>query len=96
MTLQTEFCCGMYYDIEYQAGDACSLLVLNILQVGEKIIYHHVAGGMRESHPRVQDLQHPRLVEPCLGLQISDVIPSSLSQGGDILVFEQLTASLSY
>ena len=25
-----------------------------------KIIKHHIEGGTRESHPRVQDLQHPR------------------------------------
>ena len=37
-----------------------------------KIINHHVAGGTRESHPRVQDLQHPRLGKPLRGLQILD------------------------
>ena len=26
-----------------------------------KIINHHIEAGTRESHPRVQDLQHPRL-----------------------------------
>ena len=37
-----------------------------------KIINHHVAGVTRESHPRVQDLQHPRLGKPRRGLQILD------------------------
>ena len=37
-----------------------------------KIIKHHIEGGTRESHPRVQDLQHPRLGKPRRGLQILD------------------------
>ena len=37
-----------------------------------KIINHHIEGGTRESHPRVQDLQHPRLSKPRPGLQILD------------------------
>ena len=37
-----------------------------------KIINHHIEGGTRESHPRVQDLQHPRLDKPRPGLQILD------------------------
>ena len=37
-----------------------------------KIINHHIEGGTRESHPRVQDLQHPRLGKPRRGLQIFD------------------------
>ena len=37
-----------------------------------KIIKHHIEGGTRESHPRVQDLQHPRLGKPRRGLQIFD------------------------
>ena len=37
-----------------------------------KIINHHVAGGTRESHPSVQDLQHPRLSKPRSGMQILD------------------------
>ena len=37
-----------------------------------KIIKHHIEGGTRESHPRVQDLLHPRLGKPRLGLQILD------------------------
>ena len=37
-----------------------------------KIINHHIKGGTRESHPRVQDLQHPRLGKPRRGLQILD------------------------
>ena len=37
-----------------------------------KIINHHIEGGTRESHPRVQDLQHPRLGKPRRGLQILD------------------------
>ena len=35
-----------------------------------KIIKHHIEGGTRESHPCVQDLQHPRLGKPRRGLQI--------------------------
>ena len=35
-----------------------------------KIINHHIDGGTRESHPRVQDLQHPRLGKPRRVLQI--------------------------
>ena len=37
-----------------------------------KKIKHHIEGGTRESHPRVQDLQHPRLGKPRRGLQILD------------------------
>ena len=37
-----------------------------------KIIKHHIEEGTRESHPRVQDLQHPRLGKPRRGLQILD------------------------
>ena len=37
-----------------------------------KIINHHVAGGTRESHPHVQDLQHPRVSLPRHGLQMLD------------------------
>ena len=37
-----------------------------------KIINHHIEGGTRESHPRVQVLQHPRLGRPLRGLQILD------------------------
>ena len=37
-----------------------------------KIINHHIERGTRESHPRVQDLQHPRLGKPRRGLQILD------------------------
>ena len=36
-----------------------------------KIIKHHIE-GCRESHPRVQDLLHPRLGKPRRGLQILD------------------------
>ena len=48
------------------------LLILCILQSRKKLIKHNVAGGTRESHPRVQDLQHPRLGKPRRGLQILD------------------------
>ena len=37
-----------------------------------KIINHHTVEGTRESHPRVHDLQHPRLGKPRRGLQILD------------------------
>ena len=37
-----------------------------------KIINHRIEGGTRESHPRVQDLQHPQLGKPRRGLQILD------------------------
>ena len=37
-----------------------------------KIIKHHTEEGTRESHPRVQDLLHPRLGKPRRGLQILD------------------------
>ena len=46
-----------------------------------KIINQHIEGGTRESHPSVQDLQHPRLGldlqhprlgKPRRGLQILD------------------------
>ena len=37
-----------------------------------KIIKHHIEGGTRESHPRVQDLLHQRLGKPSRGLQILD------------------------
>ena len=38
-----------------------------------KIIKHHIEGGTWESHPRVQDWQHPRLGKPRRGLQILDI-----------------------
>ena len=37
-----------------------------------KIIKHNIEGGTLESHPRVQDLLHPRLGKPGRGLQILD------------------------
>ena len=37
-----------------------------------KIIKHHIEGGTWESHPRVHDLQYPRLGKPRRGLQILD------------------------
>ena len=40
------------------------------LDKNEKNNQHHIEGGARESHPRVQDLQHPRLGKPRRGLQI--------------------------
>ena len=39
---------------------------------GRKIINHNIVEGTRESHPRVHDLQHPRLGKPRRGLQIMD------------------------
>ena len=39
---------------------------------GRKIINDHIAEGTRESHPRVHDLQHPRLGKPRCGLQMMD------------------------
>ena len=39
---------------------------------GRKIINHHIVEGTRESHPRVHDLQYPRLGKPRRGLQIMD------------------------
>ena len=39
---------------------------------GRKIINHQIVEGTRESHPRVHDLQHPRLGKPRRGLQIMD------------------------
>ena len=39
---------------------------------GRKIINHHIVEGTSESHPRVHDLQHPRLGKPCRGLQTMD------------------------
>ena len=47
-------------------------LILHILDKMRKIINHHIEGGMRESHPCVQDLQHPRLGKPRRGSQILD------------------------
>ena len=51
-----------------------------------KVIKHHIQGGTRESHPRVQDLLHPRLGKPRRGLQILDTRigfpPPSLPQCG--------------
>ena len=45
----------------------CTVLVKN-----EKNNQHHIEGGTREFHPRVQDLQHARLGKPHYGLQILD------------------------
>ena len=51
----------------------CSLIVGCIhFASRRKIIKHHVAGGTHESHPRVQDLQHPRFGKPRRALQIFD------------------------
>ena len=41
--------------------------------MGEKKINHHIVEVTRESHPRVHDLQHPRLGKPRRGLQIMDI-----------------------
>ena len=41
-------------------------------RLGRKIINHHIVEGTRESHPRVHDLQYPRLGKPRRGLQIMD------------------------
>ena len=49
-----------------------SLLHLLHFARRRKLINHHIAGRTRESHPRVQDLQHPRLGKPRRGLQILD------------------------
>ena len=46
--------------------------LLQIQRRGRKIINHHIVEGTRESHPRVHDLQHPRLGKPRRGLQIMD------------------------
>ena len=46
--------------------------LVKIRGVGEKIINHHIVEGTRESHPRVHDLQHPRLGKPRRGLKIMD------------------------
>ena len=46
--------------------------LLKIKRRGRKIINHHTVEGTRESHPRVHDLQHPRLGKPRRGLQIMD------------------------
>ena len=45
---------------------------VKIKRHGRKIINHHIVEGTRESHPRVHDLQHPRLGKPRRGLQIMD------------------------
>ena len=45
-------------------------LFIKIKRRGRKIINHHIVEGTRESHPRVHDLQHPRLGKPRRGLQI--------------------------
>ena len=40
---------------------------------GRNIINHHIVEATRESHPRVNDLLHPRLRMPRRGLQIMDI-----------------------
>ena len=47
-------------------------LFIKIKRRGRKITNHHIVEGTRESHPRVHDLQHPRLGKPRRGLQIMD------------------------
>ena len=74
---------------------------------GRKIINHHIVEGTRESHPRVHDLQHPRLGKPRRGLQIMDtrmgfpfpfhsvVIDSiSLRTESDLILYQILHSSL--
>ena len=55
---------------------SCLVCVLHIFCTFKtkmrKIINHHIEGGTRESHSRIQDLQHPRLGKPHRGLQILD------------------------
>ena len=46
--------------------------ILHILGKNEKKNHHHIEGGTREFHPRVQDLQQPRLGKPRRGFQILD------------------------
>ena len=43
-----------------------------ILTSGDNRIYHHVAGGTRESHPSVQDLQSTTRISESWMLQILD------------------------
>ena len=45
---------------------------MNIYDVGEKIINHHIAERTRESIPRVRILLDPRLGKPRRGMQIMD------------------------
>ena len=47
-------------------------LIIENKRRGRKIINHHIVEGTRESHPRVHDLQYPRLGKPRRGLQIMD------------------------
>ena len=47
-------------------------LFCTFLDKNEKI-YGHIESGTRESHPRVQDLQHPQVDKPRCGLQILDM-----------------------
>ena len=48
-----------------KANDATERRFISILHIfrqeWEKIIKHHIEGGIKESHPCVQDLQHQRL-----------------------------------
>ena len=56
----------------YSSNDVKMGLIIRNRRRGRKIINHHTVEGTRESHPRVHDLQHPRLGKPRRGLQIMD------------------------
>ena len=80
----TEFCRQLHYDvtrrrrqyvekmIEINVVYCLFVVIFTHLASRRKIINHHVAVGTWESHPRVQDLQHPRLGKPSRRLQILD------------------------
>ena len=66
-------------------------VIVNVTKINR--IYHHVAGGTRESHPRVQDLQSTTRLAESWMLQIlghEDGIPESLPQCGDYSFFSYL------
>ena len=56
----------------YNQNNIKLVLFITSERRGRKIINHHIAEGMRESNPRVHDVQHPRLGQPRRGLQIMD------------------------
>ena len=58
---------------------------------GRKTINHHIAKGKRESHPRVNDLLHPRWIA---NHGHSDGIPLSLLQRGDRFYYSRNAATM--
>ena len=70
-------------------------LIIKNKSRGRKIINHHIVEGTRESHPRVHDLQHPRLGKPRRGLQIMDTRMGSPCPFHSVVIYSIIPGLIS-